>query len=132
MITFLIMKLMLILLLLLAHNADKPRLETRVFPAMQTVDLAKGCSQVLMTAEIKGTEDEGWYCPQVIWEMPDGTQAMEESDCAPFEEREDYPRIWRRRICAPAHPIGEPWTVNVKLKKNDKTIAFAEIRFVVK
>lgn len=132
MLSFLIMRLLLVVILLLAQNADKPRLETRVFPAMQTVDLSKGCSQVLLTAEIKGVEDERWYCPQVIWEMPDGTQAMEESDCPPFEEREDYPRIWRRRVCAPAHPKGDPWSVYVRLKKNDKVIGFSEIRFVVK
>lgn len=167
MLTFLIMRLLLIALLLLAQNADKPRLETRVFPAMQTVNLSHGCSQVLMTAEIKGVEDEKWYCPKVIWELPDGTQAMEESDCVPFDDRYEcypkagnecgldwhidpgtgsriidknpcdctipgYPRVWRRRLCAPAHPYGEPWYVMVRMEKNDKAIAYAEIRFVVK
>lgn len=122
----------LLVLLLLSQNADKPRLETRVFPAVQNEDLSRGCSQVLMTAEIKGVEDELWYCPQVVWEMPDGTQAMEESDCAPFEEREEYPRIWRRRICAPAHPNGEHWSIFVKLIKNKEVLARSEIRFVVK
>jgi len=158
---------MLIALLLLAQNADKPRLEARAFPAIQTVNLSTGCSVVLLTAEIKGLEDELWYCPQVVWEMPDGTQAMEESDCVPFADRYEcnpkmgeecafdwhidpatgskiidnnpcecvvpgYPRIWRRRVCFPEHPYGVEWTVTVKIKKNDKTIAYAGIRFVVK
>lgn len=120
-----------------------------------------------MTAEIKGVEDEQWYCPKIEWEFPDGTSATEESDCAPFEQRyscredqtgcglvgfrynpitnryEDkvkecsctitgYPRVWRRRICAPAHPQGESWSVWVTATKNKETLARQEIRFIIK
>lgn len=131
MLTFLIMRYLLILLALITQ-ADQPKLVTRVFPQVQTVDLARGCSTVILTAEIKGVEDERWYCPKIVWSMPDGTEAMEESDCAPFEEREDYPRIWRRRVCVPAHPYGQAWSVRVKLLKNGKQFAQDEIRFYVK
>jgi len=91
-----------------------------------------GCSTVILTAEIKGVEDEKWYCPKITWEMPDSTIASEESDCQPYETREDYPRIWRRRVCAPAHPYGEPWSVWVRIEKNGKTLGRQEIRFWVK
>ena len=117
-----------LLLLALLIQADQPKLVTRVFPPMQTLNVAAGCSTVIMTAEIKGVEDERWYCPRIVWEMPDGTEAMEESDCAPFADRDDYPRVWRRRVCAPE---GE-WTVVVKLIKNSDTVARAEIRFFIR
>ncbi len=157
----------LLIALALLVNADKPRLTTRVFPAVQTVDLSNGCSEVLMTAEITGVESEEWYCPKVEWEFPNGTRATEESDCPPFEKRNEcmedqshcgyvgwtlnpitgkiedkvnecactiigYPRIWRRRICAPAHPQGETWAVIVRLSKNNQTLAKDEIHFYVK
>lgn len=152
-----------VVLMALAVNADKPKLVTRVFPAMQTVNLARGCSEVIMTAEIKGIEDEKWYCPKVEWEG----LGSEESDCVPFEQRYQcfpkpgpgcdldwhidsatgatlidknpcdcnipgYPRIWRRRLCAPEHPTGGMWTIVVKLTKNGAVIARDEIRFMVK
>lgn len=152
--------------LVLASTADAPKLQTRVFPQMSLTG-SNGCSTVIMTAEIKGVEDEEWYCPKVEWELPDGTTATEESDCAPFEKRnqcaEDqtgcgltgfywdpikkayvdkvkecpctitgYPRIWRRRLCAPAHPKGERWEVWVRLSKRGKTLSRQPIHFWVK
>jgi hypothetical protein len=72
----------------------KPELTVRVFPPIQVVDIAHGCSAVLLTAEIRGPEDERWYCPRVTWEKPDETKAIEESDCPPFAERYDcYPKL---------------------------------------
>lgn len=165
---FLIMRLLLVASLLIAQDAGKPRLETRAHPVIQTVDISVGCSNVQLIAEIKGPESENWYCPQVSWEMPDGTRAVEESDCPPFEMRDScyppqgpecgwkgfyldretgkyvdivkycpctiygYQRIWRRSVCAPSHPQGLEWTVLVRLKKNDRTFAYSEIRFFVK
>jgi hypothetical protein len=117
--------------LLLALADDKPGLRTRVFPAVSIAG-PTGCSEVLLTAEIVGPEVEGWYCPAIEWTFPDGTRASEESDCAPFDEREEYPRLWRRRVCAPAHPHGLEWTVEVRLSRSGKTIARAEQKFIVK
>lgn len=62
-------------------------LVTRAFPMIQTVNISRGCSDVRLTAEIKGPEDERWYCPKVSWEKPDGAVSTEESDCPPFEDR---------------------------------------------
>jgi len=120
-----------LLALLLLTAVGKPTLNVRVFPQVSVVNLSQGCTTVLLTAELAGEESEKWYCPKVTWEFPDGTQATEESDCAPFEERDEYPRIWRRRLCAPAHPQGEAWIVYVSLSKKD-VIARQEIRFFVK
>ena len=121
----------LITVLVAVPSSDKPHLVVRAFPLI-SLPQGLGCSVVLLTAEIKGLEDEQWYCPKVTWEMPDGTQATEESDCAPYAEREDYPRIWRRKLCAPSHPNNDAWSVWVRLSKNDKTLARQEIRFWVK
>lgn len=43
-----------------------------------------------------------------------------------------YPRIWRRKIYAPAHPDGEPWEVWVRLVKNGKVVARQSIKFWVR
>lgn len=158
---------MLLVVALMATPAgEKPELVTRVFPQMSLIG-PMNCSTIIMTAEIKGPEDEKWYCPKVEWELPDGTTATEESDCSPFEKRHEcredqtgcgvrgfrlnpitgkyedkvkecactitgYPRIWRRRLCAPSHPRGEEWSVWVRLSMRGKTLARQEIRFWVK
>lgn len=87
---------------------------------------------MLLTAEIRGPETEEWYCPAVEWTFPDGTRASEESDCAPFADRDDFPRRWSRRVCAPAHPNGGSWTVGVRLSRSGHTIARAEVEFWVR
>lgn len=133
---------------------------------MSLADLGKGCAPVLITAEIKGPEVEGWYCPAVIWSFPDGTEAREESDCPSFERRHEcvesqagcgvlgwrrlpdgsvaedrkdcpctvigYPRLWTRRLCAPARDDGGWWQVGVRLEKSDRTVARADVRFLVR
>jgi hypothetical protein len=77
--------------LLVAPSSDQAHLETRVFPQMSLTG-PTGCSSIIMTAEIKGLEDERFYCPKVTWEFPDGTRAVEESDCPPYEQRDQcYP-----------------------------------------
>jgi hypothetical protein len=61
---------------------------------VQTFDIAHGCSTVQLTARIVGPEDERWYCPRVTWEKPDDTLSVVESDCPPFEERNEcYPKL---------------------------------------
>ena len=120
-----------VLVLALLLDAAKPELVTRAFPPI-SIATGIGCSNVLLTAEIKGPESEAWYCPEVVWGMPDGTKAATESDCPPFPERTDYPRVWRRRICAPPHPNGAEWIVTVSLRKRGKTFAWREVVFHVR
>lgn len=116
-----------VLVLALLLDAAKPELVIRAFPPISLAS-GIGCSNVLLTAEIKGPETEAWYCPEVVWSMPDGTKAASESDCAPFSERTEYPRIWRRRICAAA----SEWIVGVALRKRGKTFAWQEVTFQVR
>jgi hypothetical protein len=119
-------------LLLLGADPSKNELKTRVFPPVSIAKIATGCAQVLLTVEISGPETEAWYCPKIEWEFPDETRASEESDCAPFSTREDYPRRWSRRICAPPHPLGDTWVVVVRFSKGPESLAKGEIRFLVK
>lgn len=82
-----------LLILALLLQVEKPKLVTRVFPPVQIADLGVGCGEVIFTAEIKGPEDERWYCPKVIWEQTNGMLiGSEEADCPPFEQRDScYP-----------------------------------------
>lgn len=75
------------LLLLAATQPAKPHLAVRSSPRVALANIAIGCAPVLLFAEIKGPEDETWYCPKVSWEWPDGTTSVAESDCPPFEAR---------------------------------------------
>ena len=81
------MSLVAVLLVLLATKADKPDLVLRATPRMGNVTLAIGCMPVTLVAEITGPETPELYCPRVEWEWPDGTHAVTESDCPPFEDR---------------------------------------------
>jgi hypothetical protein len=129
-----------ILPLLLAVADGKPHLVVRVAPPVAMADVATGCASVLVTAEIRGPEDEGWYCPAVEWRWPDGTTSMEESDCPPFAERDregwhrvgetivdepafGYPRRWTRWICLPPHPGADAWEIEVRLSRSGRTVA---------
>ena len=76
---------MLAVVALVATSSGDTRLTTRVFPQISLID-AQGGSRVTLFAEIKGPEDEKFYCPKVVWELGE-TKAVEESDCAPFEQR---------------------------------------------
>jgi hypothetical protein len=118
-------------LILLGASPSKNELKVRVFPSVSIASPSKGCSEILFTVEISGPETEAWYCPKVEWEFPDDTRASEESDCTPFQERTDFPRIWRKKICAPSHPRGGEWEVVVRLSKG-KTLGKATIYFSVK
>ena len=90
------------------------------------------CASVLLVAEIRGPEVESWYCPRLEWEFPDGTRATEESDCPPFDQREEFPRFWSRRVCSPATPQGvDEWTVGVTLSRAGHVLAHDVIRFMV-
>jgi len=112
-------------LYVLLASPSKPSLELRASPRISTAIV---CSNVLLLAQIVGPEEEAWYCPAVEWILPDGTSHKEESDCPPFSEREEYPRLWTRRICAPP---GD-WTVDVRLSKDGRLLRRGSIDFWVK
>jgi hypothetical protein len=81
-------------------------------------------------AEILGPETEAWYCPRVEWIKPDGTVSSFEEDCPPFEERDEFRRIWSHDVCAPPNP--DRWIVLIRLSKGGKMIAEGSISFIVK
>jgi len=57
--------------------------------------------RILLRAKLEGgDETEEFYCPAVEWEWPNGTRSTEESDCPPYAERTEYPRVWSRWIVA--------------------------------
>jgi len=75
------------------RNPTKPYLSVMVFPKIQIGSMTQGGS-VLVRAEIMNAESEpeDWYCPKVRWQPVGGTEATEESDCAPYEQRNEcYP-----------------------------------------
>lgn len=74
--------------LLLSPRVDKgPWLRVYSFPR---IILAQGgAAPVTIHARIEGGMNEKWYCPMVRFTFPDGTEMKRESDCTPFEERED-------------------------------------------
>lgn len=155
----------LLLLASFASGAEKPTLSVRAFPTIQVLDFGRGCSPVHLTAELKGPEVEEFYCPKVVWEKPDTTRSVSESDCPPFEARHEcypplgpdcgegwrrlpdgrvitkkpcechitgYPRRWTFDLCAPEHPTGGAWEVNVYLMKQNKLLRRDSVRFYVK
>lgn len=124
------MRLALAILLALGAASSSTHLVTRATPRLSLADGA--CSSVLLIAEIVGPETEEWYCPKVTWEIPDGTRSSEESDCPPFDQREEFRRLWRRRICAPPTPVGtDAWEVGVELSKSGRTVAHGVVQFTV-
>lgn len=123
---------LLLLLLILSSENDQTHLVAKAHPRLSIAPVGTGCSQITITAEIKGSESEGWYCPRVEFLRPDGTRSSQESDCPPFTEREEFPRIWRHRVCAPPHPHGMDWTIAVRLYRGDKVIGFADAIFTVR
>jgi len=86
--------LLMVAALMAAPTYEKPTLTVRVFPPIQLADTGFGGASVMMTAELHGPETEKFYCPKVTWEFPDGTTAVHEQDCAPFENRHEcYPAL---------------------------------------
>lgn len=85
------------LVVLTLAAAAEPSLSLRASPPVVMAG-----REVLLTAELHGEEREDWYCPAVKWRFPDGTEggcgSSVESDCPPFEERDDYPRRWTCRV----------------------------------
>jgi hypothetical protein len=81
--------------------------------------------RVHVTARLEGGDDtEAWYCPAVEWSIRnvEMTTALRESDCPPYDQREEYPRSWSRDYVLPA---GD-WTVVVRFLHGDRVLGVAE------
>src|SRR5258706_13528625 len=91
----------LLCILLLGASAKKPYLKLTAFPMNQMSQMGRP-SRVTVWARLlpPEVESEDYYCPGVRWiafpDTPDKLEAFEESDCPPFDKRDEYPRVWKR------------------------------------
>ena len=72
-----------------SYNSGAPRLEIRASPRTGIASPIQPFTWTVF-AEIKGPETESYYCPKVTWvvgEDPNAIRATTESDCPPFENR---------------------------------------------
>ena len=102
-----------------AAEAEDPDVRLRVVPRVSLAPPG-GLTPILLTAEIVGPETEDYYCPEVVWLWPNGTRSSEEADCAPFEQRIDYPRRFNKRIGS--HSFPREYVVCVELRKSGEAI----------
>ena len=70
-----------------------------------------------VTAKIEGTLQGDWLCPEVVWELPDGTQNTNLEDC---DDETEPPVSWTRHF-----RLWEPgeWDITVVLKHNKHVLA---------
>jgi hypothetical protein len=85
--------------------------------------------KILLSAEIVGPEVEDYYCPEVVWVLPNGLSAVE-SDCDPFAERRHYPRYFKRWVRSP--PRAMNYEVCVELRKSGAELDRACVRYIVR
>ena len=113
---------------LLAARAERPGVVLRASPR---ASIAPGgrLQPVLVSAEIVGPEDERYYCPEVLWVLPNGLSSIE-SDCDPFDEREHYPRHFKRWVMSP--PRRANYEVCVELRKSGTQFDGACVRYLVR
>lgn len=98
---------------LVGAKHDEPDLIVRASPR---ASIAPGgrFQSILVVAEIVGPEVEEYYCPEVIFLLPNGRSAVE-SDCDPFEVRKHYPRHFKRWVLSA--PRARNYQVCVELRK---------------
>ena len=85
--------------------------------------------RILLSAEIVGPEVEEYYCPEIVWVLPNGRSALE-SDCDPFKERRHYPRFFKRWVQSP--PRARNYEACVELRKADVLLDDACVRYLVR
>jgi hypothetical protein len=120
--------LLLLLWPLLGAKLEKPGLRIRANPR---ASIAPGgrMQLILLSAEIVGPEAEPYYCPEVVWLLPNGRSAVE-SDCDPFEERDHYPRHFKKWVRSP--PRVRNYEVCVELRKSGSQVDRACVRYIVR
>ena len=85
--------------------------------------------RILLSAEIVGPEVEEYYCPEVVWVLPNGRSALE-SDCDPFKERRHYPRFFKHWVQSP--PRVRNYEACVELRKAGVLLDDACVRYLVR
>jgi hypothetical protein len=107
---------------------EKPGLVVRASPR---ASIAPGgrMQRILLSAQIVGPEVEKYYCPEVLWLLPNGRSSVE-SDCDPFEDREHYPRYFKRWVQSP--PRYKNYEVCVELRKAGSSFDRACVHYLVR
>ncbi len=110
------------------RDRDRPGIVLRARPQ---ASIAPGgrLQPILVSAEIVGPEDERYYCPEIVWFLPNGRSSAE-SDCDPFEEREHYPRHFKRWVLSA--PKKQNYEVCVELRKAGAQFDGACVRYLVR
>jgi hypothetical protein len=113
---------------LLGAKIEKPGLELRANPR---ASIAPGgrMQSILLSARIVGPEAEQYYCPEVVWLLPNGRSAVE-SDCDPFEARQHYPRFFKKWVRSPPRPRN--YEVCVELRKSGSQVDRACVEYIVR
>ena len=120
--------LVLLALPLVGAKHDAPGLILRATPP---ASIAPGgrLQHILVSAEIVGPEVEQYYCPEVVFLLPNGRSAVE-SDCDPFDKRHHYPRHFKRWIMSP--PRARNYQVCVELRKAGTRFDDECVRYIVR
>lgn len=105
---------------------ERPELELRATPRAGFSPL-----NVLFTLELEGGgEHEDYYCPELEWEWGDGDRSIQESDCDPWVPGET--EITRRYTNRHTFRFSGVYTVTVRLKRVDRTVARTSYRLTVR
>jgi hypothetical protein len=113
---------------LLAATSEEPGILLRANPP---ASIAPGgrMQSILLSAQIVGPEVEEFYCPEIVWLLPNGRSAVE-SDCDPFNERRHYPRFFKRWVQSP--PRIRNYKVCVEVRKADALLDDACVHYLVR
>lgn len=84
-------------------------------------------SPVLIMAKITGEETEDYYCPALELWLNKTRVKSQESDCPPFEKREDYPRFWIWYV----NKARGDHEAEVRLLKNNRLVAKGSVTWRV-
>ena len=125
---WIVLALLLLSLPLVGAKRDTPGVVLRARPQASIAPGGK-LQPILVSAEIVGPEDERYYCPEIVWLLPNGMSAAE-SDCDPFEEREHYPRHFKRWVLSA--PKKQNYEVCVELRKAGTQFDGACVRYLVR
>jgi hypothetical protein len=111
-------------LVLLATSCAHPPLTLRAWPGIPLAG-----RPVTLYAELHGPEEERFYCAELAWLWPNGTESTHQEDCTPFLERDAYDRRWSVRLRG--LPTGV-WRFGVALRRSGRDVAAAHLDLEVR
>ncbi len=104
-----------------SKDAPKTDLVLQATPVM-----AFAPARITLHGKLKGVSDDNatFYCPTVQWDWGDGTVSESSSDCEPFQPNKS--EIQRSFTTEHVYKVGGQYTVQLRLKRQDKIIATAD------